>query len=127
MRLNLIWLIYKEKCKFAKQEALSCKDWLTKLNIEVVTIKIGPNLNPLKEIINNNKLPNLAVVLGGDGTVLGATRDLAVHEIPILSFNVGGNLGFLTHDKKLLNSNLLWERIENNNLFKIMQRFYLCN
>ena len=28
----------------------------------------------------------------------------ALSKIPILSFNIGGNLGFLTHDKNLLNS-----------------------
>ncbi len=41
---------------------------------------------------------DLAIVVGGDGSVLGAARELAPYNIPLLGIN-RGNLGFLTDIK----------------------------
>nr|HPQ41725.1 NAD(+)/NADH kinase [bacterium] len=48
---------------------------------------IGGNDENLQDV-------NLAVVLGGDGTILWVARKVAHLDIPVLSFNMG-NLGFL--------------------------------
>lgn len=52
---------------------------------------------PIEEIAPNgfNSEMELAIVLGGDGTVLSASRQVAPHHIPILAVNTG-HLGFLT-------------------------------
>ena len=56
--------------------------------------------------------------------MLGAARHLSIHKIPILSFNVGGNLGFLTHDQQLLENKGLWEKLDKDQ-FAIQSRMML--
>ena len=125
MHLDLVWVIYKSNNIQAKSKAELCAEELKSFGAKVIKAESGPRKNPFPTLINaTDKLPDLAIILGGDGTVLGAARGLSIHQIPLLSFNVGGNLGFLTHDKKLLEDKKIWERIMNNS-FAIEKRMML--
>ncbi len=125
MLLNLVWIIFKANNQIAKEEACFCSEQLNSLGINVLNAPIGANDNPTNYLFSkHNQLPNLAIVLGGDGTVLGAARSLAIHKIPLLCFNVGGHLGFLTNERILLRKKETWEEIQSGE-FKLEKRMML--
>jgi NAD+ kinase len=103
MRLKRVWLIARSGSQAAQRQSRRCADDLRSQGVAVVSAQSGAAADPFPGLLaTEDELPDLALVLGGDGTVLGAARHLAPLGVPLLCFNVGGNLGFLTHDRALL-------------------------
>lgn len=50
---------------------------------------------PRVDLVNIGEAIDLAIVLGGDGTMLGVARALLEHQVPLLGIN-RGRIGFLT-------------------------------
>ena len=125
MTTNLIWILYRSDSETAYKETLNCKKIIENYGKKVLFLEISNETNNINQLfLMSNVLPEIALVLGGDGTVLRAARYLSQKNIPILSFNVGGNLGFLTHDRHILKQANFWERISNYR-FNIQKRMML--
>lgn len=85
-----VGIIYKHQHEPARLEAGKLETWFKQKGIEVFSEEMeagGASIIP--------DSVGWVVVLGGDGTLLGASRKVGRHGVPILGVNLGG-LGFLT-------------------------------
>ena len=103
MKLSNVLIIYRSNSSPALDSSLFCENFLNERNIKVVRMESDFNKVQLDKHLSNPKiLPNIVIVLGGDGTVLKCANALVSYDIPLLCFNIGGNLGFLTQEKDFL-------------------------
>ncbi|MEY2979571.1 MAG: NAD(+) kinase [Prochlorotrichaceae cyanobacterium] len=126
MELKQVIIAYKARDRYSQRLAEQCGKELEGRGCKVLIGPSGSKDNPYPVFLASVSQPiDLAIVLGGDGSALGATRHLAPEGIPILTINAGGHLGFLTEPAEVLdNTAYLWERIENDR-YAIQQRMML--
>ena len=128
MKLSLVLIIYRSDSSIAQEASKFCEEVLEAKNIKSKRIQSDFHRNEIKKDLSNLKLrPNIGIVLGGDGTFLKCANALADYDFPLLSINIGGNLGFLTQEKDFLFDKSFVEILENEE-YKIDFRNRLnCN
>ncbi|CAN5453891.1 NAD(+)/NADH kinase [soil metagenome] len=96
---RVVAILYRPQTPLAVEKATDLAKWLTEQGSEVLAAP-GQTLGAGTKRVSSKDLDrlDLVVVLGGDGTYLGAVRMLGQREVPVLGVNMG-SLGFLTQTR----------------------------
>ena len=114
MKLSLVLIVYRSNSSSALEASKFCEEVLRAKNIKSIRIESDFHKDQIEKYLSNLELqPNIGIVLGGDGTFLKCANALTTYNIPLLSINIGGNLGFLTQEKDFLFDKSFIEILEN--------------
>ena len=128
MKLSLVLIIYRSDSSIAQEASKFCEEVLKDKNIESIRIESDFNKDEIKKCLSNSEFqPNIGIALGGDGTFLKCANALADYDIPLLSINIGGNLGFLTQEKDFLFDKSFIEILEKEEYIIDLRNRLNCN
>ena len=114
MKLSLVLIAYRSDSSLALEASKFCEEVLKAKNIKSNRIESDIHKDEIeKYLCNSESQPDLGIIFGGDGTFLKCANALADYNIPLLSINIGGNLGFLTQEKNFLFDKSFIEILEN--------------
>jgi len=128
MKLSLVLIVYRSDSSIALKASKFCEKVLEAKNIKSNRIASDFHKDEIeKYLCNLDYQPDIGIVLGGDGTFLKCANALADYDIPLLSINIGGNLGFLTQEKDFLFDKSFIEILENEDYIIDFRNRLNCN
>ena len=128
MKLSLVLIIFRSNSSSALDASIFCEKVLKEKGIKSFRIESIVNKKEIVKYLCKSKLhPDIVIVLGGDGTFLKCANALVDYDIPLLSINIGGNLGFLTQEKDFLFDKSFIEILENEEYIIDFRNRLKCN
>ena len=128
MKLSLVLIVYRSDSSIALEASKFCEEVLEAQNIKSKRIESDFHKDEIeKYLCNLESQPDIGIVLGGDGTFLKCANALTDFDIPLLSINIGGNLGFLTQEKDFIFDKSFIEILENEEYIIDFRNRLNCN